>query len=159
MNDAQNSIFLKLDERAAQDRARNERLQRYLAGALYLMVAVAGLGLGLHDLGQAQSSGRTSIFALGVPAADLVVAASMFALAGMILLGSQRFRSNWIPVFTTALFFAQAMRGAVRGNWNDHRFWSDHVWDVFVGLFGLLLVAHIARSLLATRKRDAAAPH
>jgi hypothetical protein len=152
MNDMQETIFGKLDRRAAEDRARNERLMLMFMAGVYLVSGGLGFSMALPDLAAARKA-DPGLWGWIAVVAELTVAALMIVLAALVALGSERLRGRWFQPVTTAFWLALSVRRATLHDW------SDTPANALAGLFGLLMLAWIVQLFWPVRKREGAVPN
>lgn len=141
-------IFRKLDERAARERARADRVQRVVIVAIYFAAGLAMVWFGISDLkGLPSNHGGRLVGVPLVAASDFLMAASMLAMAALLLTRTSRENSKWYVMVLSAIFFSQTARHAAERDWRD-------VWfNGMAALFGLIVLGSVVQALVAARKR------
>jgi hypothetical protein len=142
-------IFRKLDERAARERVRAERVRRVALTVAYVAVGLMMVWSGIGDLkGPAGDHGGRMA---GVPivAAFEFLAAGALAIAALLVSRAAADKSKWYMAVSGIMFFALVAGQAAGHDWRDLWF------DGWAALLGLTVLASIIGALVPARERPA----
>jgi hypothetical protein len=143
-------IFRRLDERAALERVRADRVRRVAGAVIYLAAALVIVWIGIGDLkGPAGSHGARVVGAPIVAALDFLVAASMLPMAALLIRSAPPDKSRWRLAAVGAVLFAMAASTAAR------RDWADLWFDGSAAVLGLFVLGSVANALVPARKQQA----